>query len=128
MSKQYLVATILTSDGAEFIDFQDDISVSDTSLESDEMFDLVNKWRAFYFEKNNTLVFPTNGNTVRIINCSQITSVDLEVISEEEFFTREEERQKAIEKRKIDQQNYEKLLKDSRDSFEEFYNKVNNKK
>lgn len=127
MGKQYLIATISTSDGAIFTDIQDNISVADTSFESEEMFELVTKWRGYYFEKNKTLVFPTKNDTVRIINCSQIVSVDLEVVSEEEFFAREEERRKAIEKREIDQQNYENLLKNSRDSFQEFYNKVNNK-
>lgn len=127
MGKQYLIATISTSDGAIFTDIQDNISVADTSFESEEMFELVTKWRGYYFEKNKTLVFSTKNDTVRIINCSQIVSVDLEVVSEEEFFAREEEKRKAIEKREIDQQNYENFLKDSRDSFQEFYNKVNNK-
>lgn len=127
MGNQYLIATISTSDGNIFTDIQADISIADTSFESEEMFELVEKWRAYYFEKNNTLVIPTRGDTVRIINTSQITSVDLEVISEKEFFAREEDRRKAREKQEIDQRNYDRILENSRDSFNEFYNKVNNK-
>lgn len=127
MGKQFLIANIATSNGAIFNDFHDSIEVADTSLDSKEMSELLEKAKNHYFKDNETLTIPISESQVRIINCSQIVSVDLEVVSEEEFSTREEERKKAIEKREIDQQNYEKLIKDSRDSFQEFYDKVNNK-
>ncbi|WP_435373864.1 hypothetical protein WKW47_03385 [Staphylococcus nepalensis] len=127
MGKQYLIANIATSNGAIFNDFHDSIEVADTSFDSEEMSELLEKAKNHYFKDNETLTIPTSEGQVRVINCSQIVSVDLEVVSEEEFFAREEEKQKAKEKREKDQQNYENLLKDSRDSFQEFYDKVNNK-